>query len=268
MTYISLVYVFAVEQRILGPGKVPFSAPTGSAFSRWWELAPWYPFKPSDSRTGGTSALLVSDVPHSPQGKRTGWLRHQALSDALDGMRHRVETTASVWTVGLTSIVSAGFVTTNGILASPWPAGVHFKSLGLNFLWIVRDSNTGRKGFTKSHVWMPVDFPSRIVWQIMPTKCQNHSLKTIVLFPFPKTIYKMSSSSPSSKLSAALPLWQLRQVSPSADTTASACVSVWCPWTAPQDLLGSEKRVLLMQPEFICASRFSDFWLCPSQPVQ
>lgn len=76
-------------------------------------------------------------------------------------------------------------------------------------------SCTGRTGCTKtsSRVWMAVDFPSRIVWQMMPTKCQNRFLKTIVLFPFPKSIYKMSNSSPSSKLSKALPLWQLRQVS-------------------------------------------------------
>lgn len=60
---------------------------------------------------------------------------------------------------------------------------------------------------------MPVNFSSRMVWQKKPTKCQNYFLKTIVLFPFPKSIYKMSNSSPSSKLSKALPLWQPRQVS-------------------------------------------------------
>lgn len=47
----------------------------------------------------------------------------------------------------------------------------------------------------------------------MPTKWQNSFLKTVVLFPFPNSIYKISNSSPSSKLSKALSFWQLRQVS-------------------------------------------------------
>lgn len=98
----------------------PFSTPAGSAFSGWYELAPLHLFKPSDSRTESTSAPLVSDGPQSPQEKKTGWLRHQVLSDALIGMRHRVETAASVWTVGLTSTVPAEFVTRNWVLASPW----------------------------------------------------------------------------------------------------------------------------------------------------
>lgn len=227
----------------------------------------------------------------SPQEeKKTVELRHQALSSDLLLGRSDVEEPiveesdqgdpgpAGLWGsqggLNICSPTSACYYKQLGldlILGTePWPAEGEFKNLGLISPWVARACSTGRKDFMVStHVWMPMDFPSRIGWQMMPTKCQSHFLKTTVLLPFPKSTYEMSSSSPSSKLSKALPLWQLRQdLASLADTTASAWVLVWCPSTAPQDLPGSEKRVLLMQPEFIFASRSSDFWLCFSQPVQ
>lgn len=114
--------LFAVEQRIPGSGKQHYHF-----HHQQTVLSPGGKSLPhcvcSSPLRAGLAALLplwclMGHKAHKRKRQGGSDIRH--CLDALVGMRYRVETSASVWTVGLTSIVSAEFVARNWVLASPW----------------------------------------------------------------------------------------------------------------------------------------------------
>lgn len=158
-----------------------FAAQVGSAFSLWYMLALCICLSYQCFCLSNTGILVCK-----------AYKRKQFVSDIRSYLSNifidwkGMDEPAACWNraiwdqqgCGVSRVASMSIdlpevVAGSWILISPWAVslaqpGSDFRSMGLFSTWVARGSSTRRKGFTKksSHVWMPLDFPSRIKWKI------------------------------------------------------------------------------------------------------